>query len=132
MREWDAQRTLRRSVVGLGGRCAARDVSPLPPPAHVVDRPGLRDQLDGVVQHSLALLVAPAGTGKSVLLAQWVGMHPEPAFVWLEIGSFDDDPAERCFVSVNTIKTHMAHIYRKLDVANRSGAIRRAQDIGLL
>jgi LuxR family maltose regulon positive regulatory protein len=44
----------------------------------------------------------------------------------------NSEMAERCFVSVNTIKTHMAHIYRKLDVANRSGAIRRAQDIGLL
>ena len=28
--------------------------------------------------------------------------------------------AEHFYVSVNTIKTHMAHIYRKLDVANRN------------
>jgi LuxR family maltose regulon positive regulatory protein len=40
--------------------------------------------------------------------------------------------AQRCYVSVNTIKTHMTHIYRKLDVANRSSAIRRAQDLGVL
>jgi LuxR family maltose regulon positive regulatory protein len=40
--------------------------------------------------------------------------------------------AEQCYVSVNTIKSHMAHIYRKLDVANRNGAIARAQEIGLL
>jgi LuxR family maltose regulon positive regulatory protein len=40
--------------------------------------------------------------------------------------------AQRCYVSVNTIKTHMTHIYRKLDVANRNGAIRRALEIGLL
>jgi LuxR family maltose regulon positive regulatory protein len=44
----------------------------------------------------------------------------------------NSEMAERCYVSVNTIKTHMAHIYRKLDVVNRSGAIRRAQEIGLL
>jgi LuxR family maltose regulon positive regulatory protein len=67
-------------------------VNPLPPPAHVVDRPSLRDQLDGVLGHSLALIVAPAGSGKSVLLAQWAGMHPELAFVWLDIVSTDDDP----------------------------------------
>jgi LuxR family transcriptional regulator, maltose regulon positive regulatory protein len=67
-------------------------VNPLPPPAHVVDRPPLRDQLDGVVGNTLALIVAPAGSGKSVLLAQWAGMHPELAFVWLEIMSSDDDP----------------------------------------
>jgi LuxR family transcriptional regulator, maltose regulon positive regulatory protein len=40
--------------------------------------------------------------------------------------------AEHFYVSVNTIKTHMAHIYRKLDVANRNGAIIRAREIGLL
>jgi LuxR family maltose regulon positive regulatory protein len=40
--------------------------------------------------------------------------------------------AERCFVSVNTIKTHMAHIYQKLAVPNRTEAITRAQELGLL
>jgi ATP/maltotriose-dependent transcriptional regulator MalT len=44
----------------------------------------------------------------------------------------NSEMAQRCYVSVNTIKTHMTHIYRKLDVVNRSGAIRRAQEIGLL
>jgi LuxR family maltose regulon positive regulatory protein len=44
----------------------------------------------------------------------------------------NSEMAERCYVSVNTIKTHMAHIYRKLDVINRNGAIRRAQETGLL
>ena len=44
----------------------------------------------------------------------------------------NSEMAQRCYVSVNTIKTHMTHIYRKLDVANRNGAIRRAQEIGLL
>jgi LuxR family maltose regulon positive regulatory protein len=40
--------------------------------------------------------------------------------------------ADQCYVSVNTIKTHMAHIYRKLGVFNRNGAIARAQEIGIL
>ena len=40
--------------------------------------------------------------------------------------------AARFFVSVNTIKTHMAHIYRKLDVPNRSAAVTRATELGLL
>ncbi|WP_166871969.1 LuxR C-terminal-related transcriptional regulator [Salinibacterium sp. ZJ450] len=40
--------------------------------------------------------------------------------------------AEQCFISVNTIKTHMAHIYRKLDAPNRNAAIRKARAIGLL
>jgi LuxR family maltose regulon positive regulatory protein len=40
--------------------------------------------------------------------------------------------ADHFYVSVNTIKTHMAHIYRKLDVANRNGAISRARELGIL
>ncbi|GAA1956124.1 LuxR C-terminal-related transcriptional regulator [Microbacterium deminutum] len=40
--------------------------------------------------------------------------------------------AARCFVSVNTVKTHMAHIYRKLDAGGRDAAIARARELGLL
>jgi LuxR family maltose regulon positive regulatory protein len=36
------------------------------------------------------------------------------------------------FVSVNTIKTQVRAIYRKLEVAGRDAAIRRARDHGLL
>ena len=61
-------------------------------PFHVVDRPPLRHKLDAVVDHSITLVVAPAGAGKSVLLGQWAGTHPELQFVWLEIVPSDDDP----------------------------------------
>ncbi len=67
-------------------------VNRLSPPAHVVDRPALRARLDEVAQHPLGLVVAPAGSGKSVLLAQWSDTHPELDFVWLEIVASDDDP----------------------------------------
>ncbi|MCP2032657.1 LuxR family maltose regulon positive regulatory protein [Okibacterium sp. HSC-33S16] len=40
--------------------------------------------------------------------------------------------ARRFYVSVNTIKTHMAHIYRKLGATTRDGAIDRAREVGLL
>ena len=40
--------------------------------------------------------------------------------------------ADHFYVSVNTIKTHTAHIYRKLGVANRNGAISRARTLGLV
>lgn len=40
--------------------------------------------------------------------------------------------AGRLFVSVNTIKTHLKHIYRKLGVEDRSSAIERAEALQLL
>lgn len=42
------------------------------------------------------------------------------------------DIAARCFVSTNTIKTHLGHIYRKLGVSGRDAAIGRAVELGLI
>jgi LuxR family transcriptional regulator, maltose regulon positive regulatory protein len=36
------------------------------------------------------------------------------------------------FLTVNTVKTHLAGIYRKLGVTQRNEAVARAQEIGLL
>ncbi len=36
------------------------------------------------------------------------------------------------FVSLNTVKTHLRSIYRKLDVGNRADAVQRARTLGLL
>jgi len=40
--------------------------------------------------------------------------------------------AEELYVSVHTIKTHMKHIYAKLDAHDRREAVRRAREGGLL
>jgi LuxR family maltose regulon positive regulatory protein len=40
--------------------------------------------------------------------------------------------ASEMFVSVNTVKTHLKHVYRKLDVADRRDAVRRGRELRLL
>ena len=40
--------------------------------------------------------------------------------------------AGELFVTVNTVKTHLRAIYRKLDVGDRRAAVRRARDLSLL
>jgi LuxR family maltose regulon positive regulatory protein len=40
--------------------------------------------------------------------------------------------ASEMFVSVNTVKTHLKHVYRKLDVADRRDCVRRARELRLL
>ena len=43
-----------------------------------------------------------------------------------------DDMASRLFVSPNTVKTHLTHIYAKLGVRGRSDAVRAALECGCL
>jgi LuxR family maltose regulon positive regulatory protein len=40
--------------------------------------------------------------------------------------------ARQLFVSLNTLRTHTKRIFTKLDVNNRSAAVRRARQLGLL
>ena len=42
------------------------------------------------------------------------------------------DIASELYVSLNTVKTHLSHIYIKLGVSSRSSAISRAATLGLL
>jgi len=47
-------------------------------------------------------------------------------------GLSNDELAKVLFVSLSTIKTHLLHIYAKLDVKNRTSAIDRARQLGLV
>lgn len=40
--------------------------------------------------------------------------------------------ATELYISLNTVKTHLRHVYRKLAVTNRDQAIERCQELGLL
>ncbi|MGO4258541.1 response regulator transcription factor [Marmoricola sp. RAF53] len=52
--------------------------------------------------------------------------------VLLGRGATYQNIAELLWISVNTVKTHVSHLYAKLDAGNRSEALARARDLDLL
>ena len=60
-------------------------------PPHAVDRPELLARLDVGMNAPLTLVVAPAGSGKSVLLTQWAATLGDARVAWLDVSAPDSD-----------------------------------------
>jgi LuxR family transcriptional regulator, maltose regulon positive regulatory protein len=65
---------------------------PVPPPG-LVSRPRLTERLDEGLGRGLVLVCAPAGYGKTVLLAGWARRMRYPV-AWLSLDAGDNDPAQ--------------------------------------
>lgn len=50
----------------------------------------------------------------------------------VEYGLPNKEIATHLFITLNTVKEHLKHIYLKLDVQNRTSAVNRARALGLL
>ena len=62
------------------------------PRPDLVPRPRLAERLDEGLARGLMLVCAPAGYGKTVLLADWARRGPQPV-AWLSLDAGDNDPA---------------------------------------
>jgi LuxR family maltose regulon positive regulatory protein len=65
-------------------------VPPLPP--EFVERTALRAELDAGVAADVALVCAPAGYGKTLLLADWSRTSPGVDTAWVSLDRDDNDP----------------------------------------
>ena len=105
--------------------------------------PGLRPVLNRALRRETAhralvqeLLEAIGGGGR----ATFASAHPfEPLsgrettiLRFLPTMMSNQEIADELFVSLNTLKTHLKHIYRKLDATNRRDAVERAREMELL
>ena len=88
----------RSAATSLGVAPSARDVLlatklylPGPQPGSL-RRPRLLDKLDEALARGLIVVCAPAGFGKTILLADWIRRGGRPV-AWLSLDAGDSDPA---------------------------------------
>jgi LuxR family maltose regulon positive regulatory protein len=85
-----------------------------PPPGRLglILRPRLLQQLDYGLQCKLTLLSAPAGFGKTTLLADWISrLSPRAQVAWFSIDEADNDPGrffEYLFAALQRTRPDMA------------------------
>ena len=87
---------------------ATKLFAPRPRP-HLVPRPRLVEQLQQGLAQALTLVSAPAGFGKTTLLAQWLAQTSMPV-AWLSLEAQDNDPARFLSYLIATLQTLDAHI----------------------
>lgn len=61
------------------------------PPVGLVPRPRLTARLDDGIHRGLTVVIAPAGFGKTALLADWCADR-QPSVAWLSLDAGDNDP----------------------------------------
>jgi len=111
---WEAPRALVRTLVEVAGESASgADLLPLSAPGRDDARAG-GTRVDVAVQRSLGLSV------REVQVLIGVGR-----------GLTNADIGRRLYLSGETVKTHAARLFRKLDATDRAEAVGRAWSCGL-
>jgi DNA-binding CsgD family transcriptional regulator len=83
--------------------------------------------------HSLLGLQASAGRfGSDAPLVEPLSERELEVMRLVALGLRNDEIATTLFVSGNTVKTHLAHVYGKLGVRSRTEAVARCAALGLL
>jgi LuxR family maltose regulon positive regulatory protein len=68
----------------------------------------------------------------AVLVAESLSAREEAILRYLPTMMSNHEIAGELFVSVNTVKTHLKAIYRKLDASGRREAVHRGRELGLM
>jgi LuxR family maltose regulon positive regulatory protein len=80
----------------------------------------------------LATVERPAATRTAAVLPDTLSEREAAVLRFLPTMMSNQEIASELFVSVNTVKTHLKAIYRKLDVDDRRAAVRRARELSLV
>lgn len=98
--------------------------------AHVVDKDFL-ERLNRLLQSRRLAPVAPASDRSPALVVPLTERELD-VLGEMAAGKPNKQIAADLYVSLNTVKKHVTHIFDKLGVANRTAAVARARDLDLL
>jgi LuxR family maltose regulon positive regulatory protein len=87
-------------------RLAASKLSPPPRRPGIVDRPSLTTRLSSLATVPVVLVSAPAGYGKTTLLALWATID-ERAFAWVTLDGSDNDPVVFVTTLLAALRPHV-------------------------
>ena len=85
-----------------------------------------------LVGRSLAEAKAPSSRQEVPLIVEALSEREREVLEHVSAMESTAEIASEMYISVNTVKTHLKSIYRKLSVAHRGEAVRRARQFGLL
>lgn len=92
-----------------GGPEQASRFRPPTPIATIISRPRLHRKLSpGAAPRTVSLLCAPAGAGKTLLLADWVSQQPQRAISWLTLSERDNNAQVLCSSLTEALAEHVA------------------------
>ncbi|MEQ8207601.1 MAG: response regulator transcription factor [Woeseia sp.] len=76
--------------------------------------------------------IAPNDVNTAALIYLGISRREQDVLALLAEGRSNQEIADRLFVSVNTVKTHLQNLYQKLDVGRRGQAVEKARSLKLV
>jgi LuxR family maltose regulon positive regulatory protein len=95
---------------------------------HGTAHPAIVGEALDAIEHRGAERARPV----AVILAEPLSEREQAILRYLPTMMSNQEIAGELFVSVNTVKTHLKAIYRKLDATGRREAVQRGRDLGLM
>jgi LuxR family maltose regulon positive regulatory protein len=95
---------------------------------HGTAHPAIVGEALDSIEHRRAERSSPV----AAVLAEPLSDREQAILRYLPTMMSNQEIAGELFVSVNTVKTHLKAIYRKLDAAGRREAVQRGRELGLM
>src|SRR5688572_12647912 len=94
-------------------------------PAEFTPRPALRQRLDAATPNQVIVVSAPAGSGKTLLLADWVRQEEGLETAWISLDADDNDP-RRLWSAVLAALLALPSLSRDVHLQRIAAAAQRA------